>query len=319
MSQELAVIQQKEIETSHNLGIEVDTYRALKNSLFPEASDISIGMYLAYCRAKNYDPLKKPMHIVPIKCKTGKKTSEGKDIYENRDVIMPGINSYRIDANRTGQFYGISDPEFGPMITGTFGTNNIKVEYPEWCRLVIYKKIGDQIREIPAKLYWIECYSTISAFSDEPNKMWKKRPRAQLEKCCEALAYRKGFPEEVGALPTHDEMEGKSTMDELPGEKDITPNDKTLQAPLSQSFSVGNEILQKHLDSIKNCIDMDTLKIAYSDAIIFAKGDKDSQNKIASAKNNQKNYIKQLRVSKEQPSENKEWLDAYNGDEDIKQ
>jgi phage recombination protein Bet len=320
MSNELVVSQQKEIEVAEKLGVEPDIYRALKYSLFPDANDISIGMYLAYCRAKNYDPIKKPMHIVPIGCKTGRKDENGKEIYENRDVIMPGINSYRIDAMRTGQFYGISDPQFGPMITKKFGKNNVEVTFPEWCRIVIYKKIGDQIREIPATLYWIECYSTLSAFTDEPNRMWKKRPRAQLEKCCEALAYRKGFPEEVGAMPTHDEMEGKQTMDDLPGEKDITPEKKQLeQTPISQSLRVNEEELFKYLDAINNCENLATLKDAYMEAMKFAKGDKLAVNKVAETKNERKKYLDQVaKVLKENPpptQDNKEWLDAYNGEE----
>ena len=39
--------------------------------------------------------------------------------------------------------------------------------------------------------------------------MWKKRPFGQLEKCAEALALRKAFPEAVGAQPTAEEMEGR--------------------------------------------------------------------------------------------------------------
>lgn len=320
MSTDLAIIQKKDIETSEKLGIDIDVYRALKNSLFPEANDISIGMYLAYCRAKGYDPLKKPMHIVPIGCKTGRKDDGGKDIYETRDVIMPGINSYRIDAMRTGNFYGISDAEFGPMITRKFGKNNVEVSFPEWCRIVIYKKIGDQIREIPAKLYWIECYSSVSAFSDEPNRMWKKRPRAMLEKCSESLAYRKGFPEEIGAIPTHEEMEGKSTMDEIPGEKDITEESKNLdKTPLSVSFKIDSVLLEKHLDAINNCTTMDQLRDAYAASKLEISGDKDASNKIVDAKNARKDYIKQIEdmIHKAKSSDkqsNDEWLAGYNGE-----
>jgi phage recombination protein Bet len=321
MSQEIAISNTKELETSEKLGIDLDIYRALKYSLFPEASDISIGMYLAYCRAKNYDPLKKPMHIVPIGCKTGKKNPDGKEIYETRDVIMPGIISYRIDAVRTGTFYGISDAEFGPMITKTLGKSNLKFEFPEWCRLVIYKKIGDEIREIPAKLYFMECYSTASAFTDEPNRMWKKRPRAMLEKCCESLAYRKGFPEETGGMPTMDEMEGRQTMDDLPGEKDITEESKKIEStPLSQTFKMDEELLQAQLNTINNCGEKKLLQEYYKEAKQLAKGDKIASNKISIATKERLDYLKQLPEEKpiETPPSNEtteEFYAAYNSDE----
>ena len=50
--------------------------------------------------------------------------------------------------------------------------------------------------------------------------MWKKRPRGQLSKCCEAQALRKAFPEMIGNAPTADEMEGKHYE---AAEIDITP------------------------------------------------------------------------------------------------
>ncbi|MDD0937104.1 recombinase RecT, partial [Xylella fastidiosa subsp. multiplex] len=44
--------------------------------------------------------------------------------------------------------------------------------------------------------------------------MWQKRPFGQLEKCAEALALRKAFPEAVGAQPTAEEMDaGRHTIE----------------------------------------------------------------------------------------------------------
>ena len=42
--------------------------------------------------------------------------------------------------------------------------------------------------------------------------MWRKRPRGQLEKCAEAQALRKAFPERAGG-PTAEEMAGKVIND----------------------------------------------------------------------------------------------------------
>jgi hypothetical protein len=43
-----------------------------------------------------------------------------------------------------------------------------------------------------------------------PNEMWAKRPFGQLDKCVEAAALRKAFPEELGNTYTVDEMEGRT-------------------------------------------------------------------------------------------------------------
>lgn len=182
-------------------------YHSLKNSVYPGASDESIGMVLAYCKAKKYDPLGKAVHIVPMQVSTGKKDAKGFDIKEKRDVLMPGIASYRIDADRTGVYAGISEPEYGPMITEKLGGHEIT--YPEWCKITVRKIVAGQIVEFSAKEYWIENYAT-GYQTLAPNTMWKKRPRGQITKCAEAQALRKAFPDVIGALPTFEEMEGKT-------------------------------------------------------------------------------------------------------------
>lgn len=199
---------------------------ALKTSLYPGASDESVDMVLAYCQAAGYDPMKKPVHIVPMKVSTGRKDDRGYDIKETRDVVMPGIGQYRIDAVRSGQYAGCSEPEFGPTKTLTFqrerwvdGANGRRqkqyvedsIEYPEWCRVTITKIVGGVERQFTAKEFWLENYAE-KGDDGAPNSMWEKRPFAQLAKCTEAQALRKAFPETVSAAPTADEMEGKSLV-----------------------------------------------------------------------------------------------------------
>ncbi|RTP22767.1 recombinase RecT, partial [Enterobacter hormaechei] len=56
-------------------GIDVATWSALKNSIYPGAKDESVMMALDYCRARQLDPLLKPVHLVPMSVKdsrTGK-------------------------------------------------------------------------------------------------------------------------------------------------------------------------------------------------------------------------------------------------------
>ena len=73
-------------------GIDVATWSALKNSIYPGAKDESVMMALDYCRARQLDPLLKPVHLVPMSVKDSR---TGKS--EWRDVVMPGIFSRRAD------------------------------------------------------------------------------------------------------------------------------------------------------------------------------------------------------------------------------
>jgi len=173
----------------------------LGSSLYPTASANSIKLVLSYCRAAGLDPMQKPVHIVPmwngkLKCM--------------QDVIMPGIGLYRTSANRTGQFAGMSEPEFGPTIEQTLDKQ--KFSFPEWCKITVRRQLASgHIGEFTAIEYWLENYAVKGGAdkSTAPNAMWAKRPRGQLAKCAQAQALRAAFPE-LGALPTAEEMEGKA-------------------------------------------------------------------------------------------------------------
>lgn len=173
----------------------------LRNSLYPGAQPDSVYLVLDYCKAAGLDPMQKPVHIVPM----WDKASGGM-----RDVIMPGIGLYRTQAARTGQFAGMSEPEFGPMVTESLGGQSIT--YPEWAKVTVKRVLPNGIiAEFTAVEYWVENYAVKGGKekSIAPNAMWTKRPRGQIAKCASAQALRSAFPE-IGSQPTAEEMEGKS-------------------------------------------------------------------------------------------------------------
>lgn len=193
---------------------ETELISVLRNSLYPGAKDESIKLVINYCKASNLDVMQKPVHIVPMSVATGKKDASGWDIKEMRDVIMPGIGLYRTQAARSGEYAGVSEPEFGDDVAEVIG--GTQVTYPKWCKVTVKRLMSNgAIVEFTAKELWKENYATKSNKVDDPNAMWKKRPYAQLAKCTEAQALRKAFPE-FGSQPTADEMEGK--------EIDVTPS-----------------------------------------------------------------------------------------------
>lgn len=172
----------------------------LRSSQYPGAAPESVLMVLNYCRAAGLDPMQKPVHIVPMwDSKQG----------AMRDVIMPGIGLYRIQASRTGECAGISEPEFGPDVESTVGGQAIT--YPAWCSVTVRRVLKDgSVAMFAATERWLENYAIKGGKekSTAPNAMWTKRPYGQLAKCAEAQALRKAFPE-LGAMPTAEEMEGK--------------------------------------------------------------------------------------------------------------
>jgi phage recombination protein Bet len=178
---------------------EGELIEVLRNSLYPGAKIESVKLVLGYCKARGIDPMKKPVHIVPL---------WNKELRSLVDVLMPGVNSYRTDAARTGEYVGKSEPEFGPEMVMDLG--GVQTKFPVWCKVTVKRLIQGKEYDFVAKEFWLENYATAKADTAAPNAMWRRRPYGQLAKCAESQALRMAFPEETGGGNTAEEMEGKS-------------------------------------------------------------------------------------------------------------
>ena len=194
-------------------GIDRAGWKALVEAIYPNAETAdAIVMALSYCRARNLDPFKRPVHIVPMWSSVAGKMIE---------TVWPGISELRTTAFRTGQYAGMPAPDFGPTIERTFKgkagrgkskgqERSLTLQFPEWCRVTITRELNGTERSfVGPKVYWFEAYAKW-ADTDVPNEMWSNRPVGQLEKCAEAGALRRAFPEEIGNALTAEEMEGQS-------------------------------------------------------------------------------------------------------------
>lgn len=213
--------------------IDKSGWKALVEAVYPLAkTPDSVVMALSYCKARKLDPFKKPVHIVPMW------DSKKKGYVE---TIWPGISEVRTTAFRTGQYAGCDEAEFGPTIEKTF-TGKVKkgdsyveqtvtVEFPEWCRMTVYRVLGDRVcKFVGPKVKWLESYATIGS-TDLPNDMWQSRPEGQIEKCAEAAALRKAFPEELGNQLTAEEMEGRRVEGDFGGAEISEPVKRQPPAP----------------------------------------------------------------------------------------
>lgn len=205
--------------------------QVMESSLYPGASPQSIGLVLNYCKAAGLDPMQKPAHIVPMWDSKNKRM---------RDVIMPGVGLYRTQAARTGQYAGVTEPEYGPDVTEKLGGQEIT--YPAWCKVSVKRLLDNgTIVEFAATERWKENYAVRGGQekSIAPNAMWLKRPYGQIAKCAEAQALRKAFPEMIGSQQTADEMEGREIETNgqheptTPENKEVAPwDDKKFAAAL---------------------------------------------------------------------------------------
>jgi phage recombination protein Bet len=198
------------LSVAKEFSLEPTEWRVLVEQIFPAAkSPEAVMMALAYCRKRELDIFKKPVHIVPMWSSALNRMVE---------TVWPGIAEIRTTASRTGEYAGIDAVEFGPEIGRTFkgavGRNSDQeiektVRYPEWASVVVYRMVRGVRCPYHAKVYWEETYASIGK-TEVPNEMWAKRPRGQLDKCVEAAALRKAFPEELGNTYAAEEMEGRT-------------------------------------------------------------------------------------------------------------
>jgi phage recombination protein Bet len=177
-----------------NFGVDSHQWKVLVEAVWPEAQSVdSVAMALSYCKARNLDPLKRVVHIVPVW-----NTAKGKIV----DTIWPSIAEARTTATRTKGYAGRDMTAFGPEQTRAWTPakgegERIEITFPEWAQVTVYRIIGGvRCAFAGPQTFWMETYASTKGGC--PNSMWQKRPHGQLDKCAEAAALRAAFPEELG-------------------------------------------------------------------------------------------------------------------------
>lgn len=188
-------------------GIDKSAWRVLVESIWPNArTPDSVILALSYCKARNLDPFKRPVHIVPI---TIKKSVNNKDVFVEIETVWPAISETRTTAFRTKDYAGMDPPEFGPVKKfqlldqkkegNDYVDVPIEFEAPEWCQITVHRLVDGIARPYPGpRCYWAEFYAPRNRFVTTPNEQWRRKPSYMIEKCAEATALRRAFPEEYG-------------------------------------------------------------------------------------------------------------------------
>jgi phage recombination protein Bet len=178
---------------------------------YPSAETPEVVMAVVeYCAVRHLDPYKNPVHVVPM---------WNSKLRRRVQVVMRGINEIEITASRTGKWAGMDEAEFGPMVPKTFSGEvenddgskrkvEVSLEYPEWCRLSVYRLVGNEKARFTARVWFVESYGRAGFRTEVPNERWTKAPRQMLEKCTKAAVLRAAFPEE-GLGYAAEEMEDR--------------------------------------------------------------------------------------------------------------
>lgn len=194
-------------------------WKALVDAIYPSAKTVDgVVLALRYCQSRGLDPFKRAVHVVPMW-----NSALGREV----ETVWPGINELRTTASRTTSWAGNDECLFGPTLKRGFkdsaqrgreGNKYIErgecaaFDFPEWAQITVYRIIaGQRVPFVGPKVRFIEMFSGEKGLR-VPNAKWRSSPFQMLEKCAEAAALRRAFPEELANDYTAEEMEGKVTF-----------------------------------------------------------------------------------------------------------
>jgi phage recombination protein Bet len=167
-------------------------------------------LFIENCKALRLDPLRRQLYAFVFH----------KDDPQKRQLtIVTSINGYRSIAERTGNYRpGKTETILGDAADPL--TNPLGISH---ATATVYKYVHGDWHEVTETAYWSE-FAPIKEiwenrqptgkFHLDPKKdNWRRMPRVMLEKCAEAKALRRAWPDDFAGLYTEDEMDRAHTID----------------------------------------------------------------------------------------------------------
>lgn len=151
----------------------------LRNTLCKDLSPGEMQLFLAVCQRRQLDPFANEVHAVMRK-------SKNKDgSYTPKLTIITGVDGFRSQAERSGQYDGQDEPEYDCLPDG-------KTKNPLWARVSVYRRDADRRIKTTFRAFWSE-------FAEDEFQ-WKRRPWHMLGIRAETHALRKAFPRQLAGL-----------------------------------------------------------------------------------------------------------------------
>lgn len=156
-------------------GVTDQKLELIKKTVAQGATDQELNLFLYDCQWRGVHPLDRLIHFTK---RGGKYTP------------ITSIDFMRSRAQETGEYAGSDDAIF----RGTPKSDDFEAS------VTVYRLVQGQRCAFSATARWSEYYSDTSP-------MWKKMPHTMLAKCAEALALRKGFPQQLAGLYSAEELD----------------------------------------------------------------------------------------------------------------
>lgn len=164
----------------------------LKRTVAAGTTDLEFELFAKVCRRTGLDPFARQIYAIK------RRSREGNNWIEKM-TIQTGIDGYRLIAERTGEYAGGTEPEYGPKCECGRGT-----AHPQWARVGVRRVVDGREWITHERAEFHEYVPT----KDDGSFMglWGKMPRRMIAKCAEAVALRRAFPARFEGVYTEEEM-----------------------------------------------------------------------------------------------------------------
>jgi phage recombination protein Bet len=158
--------------------------KIIRDSYANGATDQEFAVLMEIAKAKRLNPILGQIYFV-------KRWDNAKNGFVW--ASQTGIDGFRSIAEDTGLYDGQDEPEFSYDDKGHIVS----------CKVKVYRK--DVTRPFIATAHFSEYAQTKK--DGQLNHMWATKPHIMIQKCCEGLALRKAFPQELGKVYIQEEFD----------------------------------------------------------------------------------------------------------------
>jgi phage recombination protein Bet len=207
-----------------------EQYAGLKALGIKGATEGDLAIYFHYCRRTMLDPFSRQIYMINRKQAERYQDDRGnwQERWVSKQTIQVGIDGFRVVRDRVAErtnceveledtvWYDADEKEYKVWV---------KAEPPVACRVVLVKHSNATGRALryPAVLRTAS-YMQVNK-QGHPVSQWKTQPEHMIEKCCEAFATRRAFPNDFSGVYIEEEMQGRADdgLPEATRSRRVTP------------------------------------------------------------------------------------------------
>jgi phage recombination protein Bet len=180
----------------------------IRKTVAKDCNPAEFDQFVHICKTVRLDPLRRQIYAFVF----------GKD-KDRRMTVVTSIGGYRAIAERTGNYRpGKTETVLGEPADPL--ANPLGVSHAV---ATVYKYVHGEWHEVTETAYWSEFAPLKEIWEDnqptgrfrlDPKKdNWRRMPRVMIEKCAEAKALRRAWPDDFDGLYSEDEMDRAHSID----------------------------------------------------------------------------------------------------------